>query len=517
MGNMVDKNIKWENNFNLVSDYYMKNGKLPIQTDKENGGGWLQVQRRYLKTGKLSDERKRILDSLCINWHDVRSACELDNNWNIMLLKVKSYFDKNGKLPSSTDCDNGGRWISYQRRLFFADKLRTDRIDILNKELPNWNIEVDTRYDDDAWFKYLNIVKEYYLEMECFPVCSDVINGGCWLQNQAKFLRLGKLRSDRLEILNKELPGWNSVRKGPTNDVKWKVNFNTVVRFYELNGKLPNTFDKENGGHWLKRQRQDYKLGYLREDRKDILDKKLPQWVGLNGLFTQDEIWLNNLEKVKRYYDMYKDYPNISDRVNCGAWLITQRKMYKNGSLSDDRIQKLNDTLPNWNNEVDEFEDMLNWLSCFSKVKKYCAVNKKFPLKKDIENCGAWLFYQRELLKCGKLLDDRKEMLDNELPDWISEQHLLSNDELWFSNLIKVKNYYERYGYYPSANDRENGGAWLSHQRYKKSNGTLKIERLELLDTNLPYWYLFKKKVMSIAGKSCYKVSKADHKKLIRK
>ena len=105
----------------------------------------------------------------------------------------------------------------------------------------------------------------------------------------------------------------------------------------ENNNSFPPQSTKE--GQWLINQRRAYKNEKLSEDRIKKLDS-LGNWHSLN-----DTKWDENYEIIKKFKEENKRFPTKSEPG--GQWLINQRKVYKKGKLSEDRIKKL-DSLGNW-------------------------------------------------------------------------------------------------------------------------------------------------------------------------
>lgn len=91
-------------------------------------------------------------------------------------------------------------------------------------------------------------------------------------------------------------------------------------------------------GIWCQNQRSQYKNGTLSSERVVRLDS-----VGF--------VWDVNASSWDSYFELYKQaladgvdltQEGLYKGVRLGSWVHTQRQRYKNGTLSQDRVDKLN-------------------------------------------------------------------------------------------------------------------------------------------------------------------------------
>jgi hypothetical protein len=105
-------------------------------------------------------------------------------------------------------------------------------------------------------------------------------------------------------------------------------------------------------------------------------------------LISNEEQWLVNLEKVKKYINENKKLPNKKDKNNeyriLYRWIINQKQNYKKERYIMKNI-KFKDL---WNNFIIEYKIFFIsneelWIETLNKVKKYINENKKKPSIND--------------------------------------------------------------------------------------------------------------------------------------
>lgn len=529
----VSQEQRWFDNLDKVLKFYSENGYYPKTSDIEHGGTWLANQRFYFKenNGALSSERIRILNEKLPGWNlplaerKKGSVVNEDENikWMRLFEKVKKYYDSVNIYPVFNDRKNGGTWLVNQRNDYKRGVLDIDKKKMLDDNLPNWNIDLTfDEFEMNNWYKHLLLVKSYYLKNNKFPYDKCLENGSNWLNGQRKMFKNGTLSLDKIEILDRELPGWSDVVIAYESlDEKWMKFFEAVKSYYKKYGTFPHTTDYENGGRWLIHQRRLARNGKLANYKIALLDKELPGWLTTNNSTIENEKkWYENYAVVKAYCLKYGDRPSFNDTKNKGAWLGRQRKLFEEGLLSLEKIKLLDENIPNWRSGNKGRTDDDSWFESLAKVKKYHDINNSYPIHTDIENGGMWLINQRQFLKRGKLREDRKEILDKLLPNWVEgSKHNSADNVGWMKNLLEVKEYYLAYGFYPKKADKEHGGNWLYRQHRYFVEGRLREDRKQLLDDNLPGWNFYKKRVSKIESSDKFKIVSLTNngKKRVRK
>ena len=123
--------------------------------------------------------------------------------------------------------------------------------------------------------------------------------------------------------------------QGFEETLRYKNQHGTVNVPY--NYKTPEEFKL---GKWQGHQRQNFKNGTLEQDRIKRLEGIGLVWDQLEELFNK------GFEETLRYKNQYgnanapQSY-KTPEEFNLGKWQSTQRQNFKNGTLEQDRIKKL--------------------------------------------------------------------------------------------------------------------------------------------------------------------------------
>ncbi len=202
---------KWYSNYELLKDYFKKNGNILVPFDfKINGvnlGMWLK--RQMGNRQKLNNSQIELLEKLNITWK--RNPSKWDNMFNL----AKEYYEEKGNLLINTHSkykgENLGAWINKQRD------------DYQNQNNCNANINFDSErikkldsigmiwdVSDYLWLNNYKILKEYYEETGNINISTSLeykgIKIGKWLQNQKSSYRgykgRKKLSAEKIEMLN---------------------------------------------------------------------------------------------------------------------------------------------------------------------------------------------------------------------------------------------------------------------------------------------------------------------------
>ena len=451
------------------------------------------------------------------------------NNWDMMYKLAKKYYEHYGnlKIPHSFKTINGyesdengynlGIWINTQRLSYKKGTLSEDRIEKLK--------EIGMIFEDvhkDTWNKMYELAKKYYEHYGNLkiPFSFKTINGyesdengynlGIWINTQRLSYKKGTLSEDRIEKLKEIGMIFEDVHKDT-----WNKMYELAKKYYEHYGnlKIPNRFKTINGyetdekgyklGFWISKQRINYRNGTLSEDRI----KKLEE-IGMIFEIKQHVAWNKMYELAKKYYEYYGDlkipqkfktingYDIDENGYNLGFWISNQRVKYKNDTLFEDKIKKLEKIGMKFKNINDD-----TWNKMYELAKKYyehygnLKISQMFKTVNGFEksekgyNLGFWISNQRINHKNGTLSEDKIKKLEK-----IGMMFENVNDDTWNKMYELARKYYEHYGNliiprsfktvdgYEVDEKGYNLGAWINTQRFSYKKGTLfedKIKKLE--------------------------------------
>lgn len=124
----------WFEKYNLLKEYVLShNGQFPTR-NVEGIGYWLENQKRFLKNGKMSAERKELLDSLG-EWN---SPVGYENKWNNNFKRLMEFVIENERFPKQKENEEGC-WLDHQRQKFRKNTLDESKIKMLDS-LGEWNV-----------------------------------------------------------------------------------------------------------------------------------------------------------------------------------------------------------------------------------------------------------------------------------------------------------------------------------------------------------------------------------------
>ena len=255
-----------------------------------------------------------------------------------------------------------GLWVVNKRKQYGNGRLATERIASL-EALPDWTW--DTR--DADWDGALvprdfrrreshTRVPQHHRE-DGYPI-------GKWISHQRVARRLGRISSERVARLE-GLPGWTW---GP-QEADWEEAFSRLARFVEREGsaRVPNDHVEDGFGlgSWTGNQRSANRKHRLSAERIARLEA-LPDWTWA----PHDAAWEEGFSYLGRFVarESHARVPlaHLEDGYPVGKWISHQRGLYGAGSLSPDRIARL-EALPGWTWDVKDAA----WERGFSSLQHF--------------------------------------------------------------------------------------------------------------------------------------------------
>jgi superfamily II DNA or RNA helicase len=295
------------------------------------------------------------------------------DEWYGSLVKYREiYKDSKPPLSFATSIQNGfatngaklGSWVSRQREERKKGKLTKLQIEKLDELKFVWSGDVL----DDRWRENFNSLVHYKRRYNNLDVPRDYITKlkegfvqedfplGSWVKTQRSFRRNDILPQAYVALLEEQGFDWQYSRAE-----SWEINFFELRTFVEIykNCDVPLRFEtsvedgfKKNGkglADWVLTQRKMRKKGAISPDRIHRLD-------GLGFVWdTLAREWDNNYSDLVLYKELYGDcVVPLTFRTSLEAgfkssgralanWVVTQRKNFAKGILTNDRVSHLNE------------------------------------------------------------------------------------------------------------------------------------------------------------------------------
>lgn len=294
-----------------------------------------------------------------------------------------------------------GVWCNNQRLAARKGVLSAERA----QRLTGAGFVVHTR--ETAWARWIHLYCAYKKEYGRDPSTNCIYQGqnlGVWCSNQRQAFFRGRLSKEQLQQL---------ITIGFVFDV-YGANWNELLDLYRkykseygCEPRDRTTYQGHRLGGWCKHQRDLYKAGELSQERAQMLNE-------LNfPLESSHPDWDFMFDLYQNYKSEYNREPatnTVYHGKNLGSWCGAQRMKYQNGTLSEDRIQRLSEI---------SFAFNLHDVAWDEWLRLYCEYEEKFGRKPGEytiycgRKLGQWCMVQRHNYRQNKLAEDRIIRLRN--------------------------------------------------------------------------------------------------------
>jgi hypothetical protein len=264
------------------------------------------------------------------------------SHWNTL------YANNGNKNPFQHSKDpeekRAGIWQNTQRKWYKKGKLSADRIRALN-DTPGW-----TWVDEDPFPAQVDHWNTQYMKKgnknpSQHSKDPEEKRAGEWQDRQRQAYKTGKLSAERIQCLN-DTPGWIWEEECFTFQESldhWKTQY--VNKGNKKPSQISKDPEEKRAGTWQSIQRQMYKKGTLSAERIQFLNDT-PGWTWEYDPFpAQLDHW--KTQYVNKGNKNPSQHSKDPEEKRAGQWQSNQRQMYKNGKLSTERIEALNNT-PGW-------------------------------------------------------------------------------------------------------------------------------------------------------------------------
>jgi superfamily II DNA or RNA helicase len=312
-------------------------------------------------------------------------------------------------------------------------------------------------------------------------------NLGNWAKHQRDDKKKGKLSTERIRLLQ-SMPGWTWDILGTI----WLEGLDHLKEYIEMNhhSRVPASYktkSKFNLGIFVSRHRKDYKIGRLSEERIEFLES-LPGWAwdAFEGKWEAGLEHLKEYMKENNHSRVPQNYKTKSE-FSLGSWVSARRKDYKDGRLSEERIEFL-ESLPRWTWDILEAD----WLEGLDHLKEYIEMNHHSTVPRSYKtksgfNLGVWVSTRRNQKKENILSAERIQTLES-LKGWTWG----ALETAWLEGLQHLTEYVNEEGHSRVPQNYKTKsefrlGSWVSHRRGTYKNGILSVEQIRVLES-LPGW-----------------------------
>ncbi len=246
----------------------------------------------------------------------------------------------------------------------------------------------------------------------------------------------------------------------------WQMMYERLEEYYEQEQDWPSVTEGKLG-LWCNTQRRAYRQGKLSPERIAALNNIGFEWELL------DSQWDRNYQQLKQFIATNERQPKRTDG-SLYTWCTTQRTNRRNRKLTKERIRRLDEIGFVWNLDMD-----LEWMRHYTELQAYHIERNRFPASGE-GRLGEWCSTQRKMKRQGRLSEERTLLLDKLNFIW-------SNDQIWQEKYEEVLAFKQQNNRWP--NTKEGAlGSWCMVQRRARQKGTLSKERQQSLEVyNFPF------------------------------
>ena len=310
----------------------------------------------------------------------------------------------------------------------------------------------------DDWLQMYGDLKRFLKDnMNRYPLQKTSILG-TWVSNQRTRYNQNKLNKERIELLNKINFIWDP------NDYLWLLRYKELIDYLQNNN---NTYPiKGTLSKWVQRQRynkrqKNYKR--LTPKRIKLLDKINFIWDPLNDYWDENFALMQKFFKENKHSDISAHDPIL------GGFVSSLRSSFRDGKISQERINLLKKIDFKWNFRKD------TWNDNYKKLKDYFIKNGH-SCPYDNPELNKWVSYTRGRIKNKSLTKGQLKLLSE-----IDFQ----NDYLeykWYEKYRELKEYYRKNGNSNPPKKITSLNNWIARQRKSFREKKLSKVKQELLN-----------------------------------
>lgn len=205
------------------------------------------------------------------------------------------------------------------------------------------------------------------------------------------------------------------------------------------------------------------------------------------GMATQDEVFETRVDALVQFAQHQGTAPSRSSDSTTeralGEWFARARSRHRRGLLTGHQQELFERRIPKDLLRTDQ-----KWFATLAALSEFHHARGHFPNRdsdsSDERRLSSWLGHQRETFRQGAMPPAKMDALDAAVPGWDS-----GHDDRWSGQLRQLKRHLAAHdGALPKAATPL--GQWLYRQRARLADGSLRPERLQLLDATGCNWDL---------------------------
>ena len=335
---------------------------------------------------------------------------------------------------------------------------------------------------ESYWDLNFGRLKTFHVEHGHCSVSRNIPYLGNWVHNLRNLYDRRELSQDRITKLNELNFDWGR-RRDPEKQRSWDDNFTLLEAFKAEHGhcRVPQNYKTDPSfGSWLNTQRRFYNKDLLPHDRVARLESLGFVWDPHAYDWEEGFLKLKEFKKIYAHCQVTQKY--LFNDFKLGQWVSVQRSAYKNGTISSERISRLDELGFNWGQRIDlsktrTWDENFALLKSFKAEYGHCRVPQIY--KYDLQ-LGRWVASQRANYKKASLSSERISLLESLGFDW-GKTIDPSNKRTWDENFSLLEAFKVEHGHCRVPVGDETLGRWIKRQRSYFTRGKLLPERIKKL------------------------------------
>eukprot|EP00984_Skeletonema_dohrnii_P010540 scaffold4110_cov77-Skeletonema_dohrnii-CCMP3373.AAC.5 len=406
---------RWDMRYQELVAYKDEHGDTLVPQNYPDNpllGKWVTNRRNNRKNNKLTKERIDKLNEIGFVW-DVREAA-----WENMLQQLKQYKDERGDtlVPQNyPDNPQLGIWVTNQRAQY-KRKLRGQSTQMTDERVDKLD-EIGFVWDpfDYAWNEMLQQLMKYkevhgdtlvpqsYAENQQLAI---------WVDTQRQKRKNNKMAPERVNKLNDMGFVWEPY------EAAWEERLKELVEYKNEHGDtlVPARYkDNPKLGKWVDKQRVQYQYKLKQRGEASQLNDEREYKLNEIGFVWDpyEAAWGETFQQLMEYKDEHGDtlVPyKYKDNPQLGVWVSNQRSNGKNNSLTQERIDKLNEIDFVWDAIEAAWQTKYKKLNTFYKRYGHTRIHFAYE-KQDHNELYYWCMRQRYSKAKGQLKGHRYDQL----------------------------------------------------------------------------------------------------------
>ena len=189
-----------------------------------------------------------------------------------------------------------------------------------------------------------------------------------------------------------------------------------------------------------------------------------------------DEQWDACFMELLDYRSEHGDCDVPWSQGKLGKWVSTQRRVYKKGKLSQDRIDRLLTIGFKW-----ALIEAVPWETRYNELVRYKAKHGDCNVPFSQGKLGMWVKHQRAVYKADSLAQDRTDRLNGIGFNWARREAVQTVP--WLTLFDELVQYKAKHGDCNVPRSQGKLGRWVDTQRYNYKKYKLSQDRIDRLNS----------------------------------